>query len=462
MKYLIIDTNIPLSDANNIITLGSKDVTVVIPETVLAELDAKKSGYEEVNWQARGTARILSAAQVKSIDREDFGTITRLDLNGQELLIVGLNSYRNSPTEYGGNDQRIIEVAEKFTEFAKDDEVELMSTDFYMRLRALAIGVVTTDLKLIDDADFKFVKELEVEDLEVFRTLHNSDILSIDKDYKLEHYSYKFSNTETGQIKLATISNGFIRVLGKDIEKSLRLQDCPPINSEQLLASKAIQDPLIDLVMIEGQAGSGKNIVALSNAIRLLRTSRDKYTSILYVRTPQNDESPGEDIGYLSGNEEKYALYLGPMEDTIDFIVRQGIKQKGNEKRSEYEERVQKAIEALKEECKMESILTTGLRGRTLHNTIVIQDEWQNASQATAQKVLTRTGKNCKVIVTGSQNQIDSKYVTKYNNGLAVLMGEARERNITTDVNMFAIELTKVVRSEMALFAEELFTKKGK
>ena len=41
-------------------------------------------------------------------------------------------------------------------------------------------------------------------------------------------------------------------------------------------------------------------------------------------------------------------------------------------------------------------------------------------------------------------------------------MGEARERNITTDVNMFAIELTKVVRSEMALFAEELFTKKGK
>jgi predicted ribonuclease YlaK len=110
----------------------------------------------------------------------------------------------------------------------------------------------------------------------------------------------------------------------------------------------------------------------------------------------------------------------------------------------------------------MESILTTGLRGRTLHNTIVIQDEWQNASQATAQKVLTRTGKNCKVIVTGSQNQIDSKYVTKYNNGLAVLMGEARERNIATDVNMFAIELTKVVRSEMALFAEELFTKKGK
>jgi PhoH-like ATPase len=243
MKYLIIDTNIPLSDANNIIALGSKDVTVVIPETVLAELDAKKSGYEEVNWQARGTARILSAAQVTSINKEDFGTITRLDLNGQELLIVGLNSYRNSPAEYGGNDQRIIEVAEKFTEFAKDDEVELMSTDFYMRLRALAIGVATTDLKLIDDTNFTFVKELEVEDLEVFRTLHNSDIMLVDKDYKLEHYSYKFSNTETGQIKLATISNGFIRVLGKEIEKALRLQDCPPINSEQLLASKAIQDP---------------------------------------------------------------------------------------------------------------------------------------------------------------------------------------------------------------------------
>ena len=460
MRHLVIDTNIPLSDANSILSLGTEDTIVVIPETVLAELDAKKSGFEEINWQARATARLLSNGIVGDIKKTEYGSYTMITVQGKDIMIVSLDKYTNDPSEYGGNDQRIIEVAKVLSKYY---EVELMSIDFYMRLRAQGVGLKTTDFKIIDDADFEFVKELDIKDVEMFRTLHNSDIYKVDPDYKLEHYSYKFTNKDaTDQIKLATISNGFIKVLGKDIEKSLRLQDCAPINSEQLLASKAIQDPLIDLVMIEGQAGSGKNIVALSNAIRLLKTSKDKYTSIVYIRTPQNDESPGEDIGYVSGNEEKYALYLGPMEDTIDFIVRQSIRQKQDENREDVEARVEEAAIKLKAECNMEAIITTGLRGRTLHNTIVILDEWQNASQATAQKVLTRIGKNCKVIVTGSQNQIDSKYVTKYNNGLAVVMGEARERTIATNVNMFAIELNKVVRSDMALFAEDLFTKKGK
>jgi PhoH-like ATPase len=71
-------------------------------------------------------------------------------------------------------------------------------------------------------------------------------------------------------------------------------------------------------------------------------------------------------------------------------------------------------------------------------------------------------GKDCKVIVIGSQRQIDNKWVTKYNNGFAVLMGEARDRLIPTNLNMFAIELKKVVRSEMAEFAEKLFTSRGR
>lgn len=462
-KYIVVDTNIPLSDANNIITLGqSPDTTVVIPETVLAELDAKKGGFEEVNWQARATARLLSKGKVVSIDQREYGTRTELEIEGQRLLIVGLTKYEADPKEYGGNDQRITEVAKILTEVLPDDEVVLMSIDFYMRIRAQALGIKTTDLKIVDDADFKFVKELVVEDDEVFRTLHDSSILTVDPDYELEHYSYKFTNPTTGQVKLGTVNNGFLKIIGKDTEKLLRQQDCTPINSEQLLASKAIQDPTMDLIMIEGQAGSGKNIVALSNAIRLLRKSKDKYNSIVYIRTPINDESNGEEVGFLSGNEEKYAMYLGPMEDTVDFIVRNGLKQKAGEKKIDFESRVQEGIDKLKSECNMEAIITTGLRGRTLHNTIVIIDEWQNSSQATAQKVLTRIGKDCKVIATGSQNQIDSKYVTKYNNGFAVMMNEARERKIATNINMFAIELTKVVRSEMALFGEELFASKGK
>ena len=153
-------------------------------------------------------------------------------------------------------------------------------------------------------------------------------------------------------------------------------------------------------------------------------------------------------------------MYLGPMEDTLEFLVKQNIKQKSGEKKQEFEERVSAKMQELKEECGMQSTITTGLRGKTFHNTIIILDEWQNASQATSQKVLTRVGKDCKVVVTASQAQIDNKYVTKYNNGLAVLMGEARERAVDAEINMFAIELKKVVRSKMAEFAEKLYTEK--
>lgn len=464
MKYLLLDTNIPLTDASAIITLGNEPgVTVVLPETVLAELDAKKSGFEEVNWQARATARLLANAKVVNIDKRDYGTRTELDADGNKILIIGLSKYVANPAEYGGNDQRIIETAIALQDaVGKDDEVVLMSIDYYMRLRAQSVGLKVMDYKIIEDADFQFVKEMVVEDIEQFKGLHDSPILSIDPDHKIENYSYKFTTSSTEQMKLATVSNGLIKVLGKETEGELRQQDCAPINAEQLLVSKAIQDPKIDLVMIEGQAGSGKNVVAVSNAIRLFSQNKTKYNSIIYIRNSINDEEKGEDIGYVSGNDEKYGMYLGPMEDTIDFITRNRMKRKSNEKRDEYELRVQDKIEELKKEFGMESIITTGLRGRTFHNAIIILDEWQNTSQATCQKVLTRIGKDCKVIVIGSQRQIDNKWVTKYNNGLAVLLSEARDRSIDTPLSMFAIELKKVVRSTMAEFGESLFSKKGR
>lgn len=462
MKYLVIDTNIPLSNADNIVTLGQEPgVTIVLPEIVLGELDNKKSGFEEINYQARATARLLSSAEIIGTDTRPYGSRTTLKIGEQKILVIGLNAYKANPNEYGGNDQRIIETAKALMEVVNDeDEVVLMSIDYYMRLRAQAVGVKTADFKIVEDAECEFVKSMEIVDEEVFRTLHDTNVYAVDAEHKPENYSYKFNCESIGQMKLATIVNGMIKVLGKDTEAELRKQDCPPINSEQLLTSKAIQDQKIDMVIVEGQAGSGKNITAVSNAMALLRASKGKYTSIIYLRNSINDEEKGEDIGYISGNDEKYGMYLGPMEDTIDYITRNRLKRKQNEKREDYELRVQEKIEELRKEFGMESLITTGLRGRTFRNAIVILDEWQNTSIATSQKVITRIGDDCKLIVIGSQRQIDNKWVTKYNNGLAVLMEEARSREVETNVNMFAIELKKVVRSEMAKFAEELFSKR--
>lgn len=458
MNRLVLDSNILLLDANNILNLG-KDRIIVLPETVLEEVDNKKSGFNEINYQAREVGRILTACEIVSIKDQTTEVITELKHPNVVLEVVSLKEYKNiDKNDSGANDQKIIQVAKRMQDLYKN--VTFMTNDVLARLRAIVVGLNVTDLKLVNDAEFEFIKELIIEDTEMFRSLHDSEIIKVDSEYSLENYSYKFIDKYTEQVKLATISNGFIKVLGKETETKIRAQDCAPINSEQLLASKAILDNT-DIVLIEGQAGSGKNVVALSNAIKLLKTNKDKYSSIVYIRTPINDEDAGEDIGYLSGNEEKYAMYLGPMEDTLDFVVRSNTKKKVNEKKSDWEMRVSEKIEKVREECNIQSIITTGLRGRTFHDAIVILDEWQNASQSTTQKVLTRIGKNCKVIVTGSQAQIDNKYTSKYNNGFALLLNEARERYIDTGISIFAISLKKVVRSAMAEFGESLFLKKG-
>lgn len=457
-KYLILDTNIILLDANNISTLGASGSIIVIPSVCVNELDGKKSTLGELGYQARSFGRLIAKGTIKDTIRTGNLVITPITLNdGTEVQITSLTTYpdMSEVDEKAINDRKIIEVAIQY-QLSQDPKTTFMTNDVMCRVTALALGVPSTDLKITEKINYEFVKELLVAEPEMFRTLHQSKITDVDSQYTFENCSYKFTCITTAQMKLATIHRGIINILGKDTEQTIRKQSCPPINSEQLLASKAILDPLVDLVIIEGLAGSGKNVVALSSAIRLLKTSKDKYDGIVYIRTPINDEQPGEDIGYMSGNEEKLALYLGPMEDTIDFLVRQTVKKKPTENAEDYSTRIEDAQQKLKTECGMESGITTGWRGRTLHKKIVIFDEWTNASLATSQKMLTRIGKDCKVLVIGSLNQIDSPYLSKYNNGMSILLKEVAERQISTNLNIFAINLHKVVRSDMALFAEEL------
>lgn len=58
-----------------------------------------------------------------------------------------------------------------------------------------------------------------IEDVEVFRLLHNTKIEEVDPEYKTENYNYVFTNDELGYTKIGTISNGAISIIGKDSEK---------------------------------------------------------------------------------------------------------------------------------------------------------------------------------------------------------------------------------------------------
>ena len=89
MQYKCLDTNILLLDAYNLVNLGKDDSTIVIPATVLDEVDAKKSGTSEVAYQARQVGRLLSKAVSTSTRNDSYlGFVLELELASVKLMII--------------------------------------------------------------------------------------------------------------------------------------------------------------------------------------------------------------------------------------------------------------------------------------------------------------------------------------------------------------------------------------
>ena len=67
-KVYVVDTNVILNDAHFIETLSdNSENLIVIPETVLDEIDSKKMGFDEINFQAREFARMLSESNLNEV-----------------------------------------------------------------------------------------------------------------------------------------------------------------------------------------------------------------------------------------------------------------------------------------------------------------------------------------------------------------------------------------------------------
>lgn len=458
-KFLVLDTNIILLNSENLLTLA-EDATIVLPETVIYELDSFKSNLNELGYHSREFARIIAKMECEEIIHDENNDSVRIKLTYQDkkFMVMSKKKYKVSRDEDSYNDKKIIEIAEDLTRDLNSDVV-FMSADAMCRFTAMAKGLNVKDLKIVEEVDTNFIKEIEIENAEVFRTLDKNMIKLVDDEYEQKFYNYKFKHPETGNQKLGIIVNGYIQIISKESANELRnpkFQPIAPVNCEQLMMSKAIQDPRIDVVVCEAKAGSGKTLTAVSNAMRLI--DMKEYSGITYIRNSVNDEEPGEDIGYLAGNEEKLSMYLNPIHDQVDHIARQKLKA-SKLKGPELEAAVEEKVMELMSKYDIEAMITTGLRGRTLKNRVIIYDEWQNTSNGTSQKALTRAGENCKVIVIGSNRQIDNKYLTRFNNGLSTLL-DACTNEQDENVTVYAIKLEKILRGPIASWSENLFSKK--
>jgi PhoH-like ATPase len=93
----------------------------------------------------------------------------------------------------------------------------------------------------------------------------------------------------------------------------------------------------------------------------------------------------------------------------------------------------------------------TYIRGRSLPDQFMIVDEAQNLSPHEVKTIITRAGKNTKVVLTGDPYQIDHPYLDLNSNGLNYVIERFKNSPVAGHVT-----LIKGERSELAELAAEL------
>ncbi|QKJ28158.1 putative ribonuclease, YlaK/PhoH family [Aliarcobacter cibarius] len=461
-KYYLLDTNILLEDATNIFRLSDESKNLIIlTETVLDEIDTKKSGFEEINFQAREFARILENSKIVSSSKFNDKKIIRLNILNEYNTVVDIVSkdeYISSSKNISLNilnDRKILEIANEIQEYY-EEKIIFISMDIMARTRAISLDIKSDALhgKESIDFDYNFIRNIEInfEDLEF---LDNKDINNFDKEYSVDQFSYCFKVKNSDQVVLASIENKKIKILD---EEEVRNQIITPLNKEQLFFSNAIISHFYNVLIIEAKAGSGKTLLALSGALKLVK--QKLYQKIIYIRNSIESLDKGEDVGYLPGLEEKFRIYNHPLMDSLDYIVRSEHKRKRNKKLDTpytplEDSEVNARVEQLISTYGIETMWVGEMRGRTLSNSFIIIDEAQNMSNKTMQMVLSRIDSSCKVVILGSNKQIDNFYVNKYTNALTTLLKSTKNEN--NFVNIFAIKLEKVLRGPITEWAETIF-----
>ncbi len=466
-KYFLLDTNILLEDASQLFTLsqGGKNL-ILLAETVLDEIDSKKSGFDEINFQAREFGRILEDAKViKTVHEQNFSIVTLEVTRDHHLLqldVISKELYDSDKLKMSLNilnDRKILEIGKSVSTYYPQP-ITFISSDIMARTRALSLGLETSPLKGSNSPSFNFdyVRKIEIP-FHILEELAHADIQQFDPLYKAHYYCYEFKVIDSDQVILASVQNGRIHILE---EEELRDQLVTPLNKQQLFFSYAIAQNYFNMVIVEALAGSGKTLLALSGAIKLVRQKMQRH--IIYIRNSIESVDKGEEVGFLPGLEEKFRIYNHPLMDSLEYMVRANHKKKKNQgnlgqaKSQLDEQEVHAKVEEMISRYAIETMWVGEMRGRTLSDAVVIIDEGQNMSNKTMQMVLSRIDSTSKVIILGSNKQIDNFYLNAHTNALTTLL-HASEHSYE-ELNLFALKLTKVLRGPITAWAEKIFSSK--
>jgi len=432
-KIFVLDTNVILHDATCIHHF--EDNEVVIPISVLEELDQFKRGNEQIHFNARDFLRSLDDLSTGSDDSE----LNKGD--GKIRLVVNHNWHPDVEASFQDDcpDHRIINCAYKLHIDNPNREIILVTKDTNMRLKSRSLGLSAEDYSrdAIEDVSQVYTGSRLVEDVggDEIDTLYASygidvgDINSVIDPLPNENFILRNGQKSI----LATFDPFEKKVIRVDKPMAYGIK---PRNAEQSFALHMLMDNRIQLVTLSGKAGTGKTLLALAAALEL----RSDFRQIFLARpiVPLSNR----DLGFLPGDiQSKLDPYMQPLFDNLSVIRHQF---KSNDKRSI-------KINEMLEHDKLLITPLAYIRGRSLQKAFFIVDEAQNLTPHEVKTVITRAGEGTKVIFTGDIYQIDHPYLDKRSNGLTYLISRMKGQEVFAHIN-----LEKGERSELAELASNL------
>ncbi len=421
-RTYVIDTSVLLSDPKALLRFDEHDV--VIPIVVVIELEAKRS-HPELGYFARNALRLLDDFRIEHgrLDArlpigESGGTL-RIEVNHSNVDVLP------SGLRLGDNDTRILALAKSLSLEGLD--VVLVSKDLPMRVKASAVGISAEEYRaeLAIESGYTGMAEVEMEAHELDELFEHG---VIEHDIAFDYPCH------CGLVLLSDRGSALARV---SADKKLKLvrgdREAFGIHgrsAEQRIALDILLDPEVGIVSLGGRAGTGKSALALCAGLELV-LERGAHRKVMVFRPLY--AVGGQELGYLPGSEtEKMNPWGQAVYDTLGAIT------------------TSEVVDEIVDRGMLEVLPLTHIRGRSLHDAFVIVEEAQSLERNVLLTVLSRIGKDSRVVLTHDIAQRDNLRVGRFDGVVAVvekLKGHPLFAHIT---------LTRSERSEIAALVTEL------
>jgi PhoH-like ATPase len=436
-KIFVLDTSVIIYD--HMAVKNFKEHDVVIPITVLEELDNFKKGNDTKNFAAREFTRYIDKISVGNT-LQDWINING---KGHGMIKIEMNTSSKIDAEkiFGERkgDHRILNTAMYVAEQYPKRKVVMVTKDINLRIKAKSLKLTAEDyetgkIKDVNEQLYTGRSEIQKVSPEVINEIYEKGFCETSKLLKKQKPSSNHFYTLKNGAKSVLASYSPIKDVIERVKKVTAF-GINPRNAEQAFALDAILNPNIKLVSIQGVAGTGKTLLSLAGALEQRRNFHQIYLARPIVPLSNKD------IGYLPGDiKSKLNPYMEPLWDNLKYI-----KNQFSEKDREY-----KQISEMVEHEKLVVCPLAYIRGRSLSDVFFIVDEAQNLTPHEVKTIISRAGENTKMIFTGDIYQIDTPYLDTQSNGLSYLIDKLKDQGLYAHIT-----LEKGERSELANLANE-------